>query len=65
MKALFEQKHWEVDEESELSYFERYVRTINLCLTASVWRNHFEAMFELQNFRWINFGLRFKFRLKK
>ena len=40
-------------------------RTVNLGLTASVWRNHFEAMFELQNFRWINFGLRFKFRVKK
>ncbi len=40
-------------------------RTVNLGLTASVWRNHFEAMFELQNFRWINFGLRYKFRLKK
>ena len=40
-------------------------RTVNLGLTASVWRNHFEVMFELQNFRWVNFGLRFKFRLKK
>lgn len=34
-------------------------RTVNLGLVASVWRNHFEAMFELQNFRWINFGLRY------
>ena len=40
-------------------------RTVNLGLTASVWRSHFDAMFELQNFRWINFGLRYKFRLKK
>ena len=40
-------------------------RTVNLGLTAAVWRDHFEAMFELQNFRWINFGLRYKLRLKK
>ncbi|SKC41644.1 Exopolysaccharide biosynthesis protein YbjH [Bacteroidales bacterium WCE2004] len=40
-------------------------RTVNLGLTASVWHDHFEAMFELQNFRWVNFGLRFKFRVKK
>ena len=40
-------------------------RTVNLGFIASVWENRFEAMFELQNFRWINFGLRFKHRLKK
>ena len=40
-------------------------RTVNLGLIASVWRDRFEAMFELQNFRWINFGLRYKLRLKK
>ena len=39
-------------------------RTINLGVIASVWENRFEAMLELQNFQWINFGLRFKLRLK-
>lgn len=40
-------------------------RTVNMGFIASIWDNRFEAMFELQNFRWINFGLRFKVRLKK
>lgn len=40
-------------------------RTVNMGFIASIWENHFEAMFELQNFRWINFGLRYKLRLKK
>jgi len=39
-------------------------RTLNLGLVASVWNNHFEAMFEWQGCRWINFGLRYKIRLK-
>ena len=39
-------------------------RTIYLGLIASFWKNQFEAMFELQNFRWVNFGLRYKLRLK-
>lgn len=40
-------------------------RTVDMGLIASVWDNRFEAMFELQNFQWINFGLRYKLRLKK
>lgn len=40
-------------------------RTFNLGLIASIWQNRFEAMFELHNFRWINFGLRYKLRLKR
>lgn len=40
-------------------------RTVNMGFIASIWENRFEAMFELQNFRWINFGLRYKLRLKK
>ena len=40
-------------------------RTVNLGFIASVWDNHFEAMFELQSFQWVNFGLRYKLRLKK
>ena len=40
-------------------------RTVNLGFIASIWDNRFEALFELQNFRWVNFGLRYKLRLKK
>ena len=40
-------------------------RTPNFGFIASIWDNRFEAMFELQNFRWINFGLRYKLRIKK
>lgn len=40
-------------------------RTFNLGVIASLWQNRFEAMFELQNIRWVNFGLRYKLRLKK
>lgn len=40
-------------------------RTVNIGFIASIWDNHFEAMFELQNFQWVNFGLRYKLRLKK
>ena len=39
-------------------------RTANMGFIASIWDNRFEAMFELQNFRWVNFGLRFKVRLR-
>lgn len=40
-------------------------RTVNMGFIASIWQNRFEAMFELQNFQWINFGLRFKVRIRK
>ena len=40
-------------------------RTVNLGFIASIWQNRFEAMFELQNFRWVNFGLRYKLRIKR
>lgn len=40
-------------------------RTVNIGFVASIWENRFEAMFELQNFQWVNFGLRYKLRLKK
>lgn len=40
-------------------------RTVNMGFIASIWENRFEAMFELQNFQWINFGLRFKVRLRR
>ena len=40
-------------------------RTVNMGFIASVWDNRFEAMFDLQNFRWISFGLRYKLRIKK
>ncbi len=40
-------------------------RTLNAGAIASLWEGRFEAMFELQDFRWINFGLRFKVGLRK
>lgn len=40
-------------------------RTVNLGFIASIWENRFEAMFELQNFQWVNFGLRYKLRLRR
>ena len=39
-------------------------RTANIGLISSMWDNRFEAMFDLQGFRWINFGLRYKLKLK-
>lgn len=39
-------------------------RTPNFGFTADIWDGRFQAMFELQNFQWISFGLRFKLRLK-
>lgn len=40
-------------------------RTVNLGFVSSIWDNRFEAMFNLQNFQWVNFGLRYKVRLRK
>ena len=40
-------------------------RTLNVGFVASIWDNRFEAMFELQGLRWVNFGARYKLRLKK
>lgn len=39
-------------------------RYINIGFIANVWKKRFEAMFELQNFRWITFGARYLLRLK-
>lgn len=39
-------------------------RSVNLGFIASVWDKRFEAMFELQSLRWLNFGLRYKLRLR-
>lgn len=39
-------------------------RTFNIGTIASIWDNRFEAMLELQNLRWVNFGLRYKLRLR-
>lgn len=38
--------------------------TPNFGFIADIWDDRFEAMFCLQNFRWVSFGLRFKLRLK-
>lgn len=39
-------------------------RTPNIGFVASIWDNRFDVMFELQYFCWVNFGLRYKLRLK-
>lgn len=39
-------------------------RTPNFGFIADIWDDRFEAMFCLQNFQWVSFGLRFKLRLK-
>ena len=40
-------------------------RTVNVGFISDVWQDRFEAFFELQNFRWVNFGLRYKLVVKK
>lgn len=44
--------------------FEYDSRTPNIGFIADIWDSRFQAMFELQNFQWVSFGLRFKVRLK-
>ena len=39
-------------------------RTFNIGFIASIWEDRFEAMFELMAMRWVNFGVRYKLRLK-
>ena len=39
-------------------------RTLNIGFIASIWDDRFESMFELQSFRWITFGLRYKLALR-
>ena len=39
-------------------------RTINVGFITSIWKDHFEAMFELQDLKWITAGLRYKLVLK-
>lgn len=39
-------------------------RTPNIGFIADIWDDRFEAMFCLQNFQWVSFGLRFKLHLK-
>lgn len=39
-------------------------RTFNMGFTTSIWKDHFEAMFELKNMCWISAGLRYKVVLK-
>lgn len=38
-------------------------RTVNMGFISTIWDDRFELMFELQNFRWVNFGARFKVKL--
>jgi len=37
--------------------------TPNIGIIADIWDNRFEAMLELQNFKWFSFGLRFRLKL--
>lgn len=39
-------------------------RTFNVGFIASVWKEHFDVMFELMAMKWINFGVRYKLQLK-
>lgn len=49
----------------EVRFIAEYdARTFNIGFIASVWENRFEAMFELQACKWVNFGLRYKLGLK-
>lgn len=57
------QHHGILDEVNLIAEYDS--RTVNLGFIASIWENRFEAMFELQNFQWINFGLRFKVRMRR
>jgi len=57
------QHHGILDEINVIAEYDS--RTVNLGFIASIWENRFEAMFDLQNFQWISFGLRYKLRLKK
>lgn len=51
-----------LDEVNVIAEFDS--RTVNIGFIASIWENRFEAMFELQNFQWVNFGLRYKLQIK-
>ncbi len=53
---------WLLDDVNLIAEYDS--RTFNVGMVASVWDNRFEAMFELQNLKWINFGLRYKLRIK-
>ena len=57
------QHHGILDEVNLIAEYDS--RTVNLGFIASIWQNRFEAMFELQNFQWVNFGLRYKLRIKR
>lgn len=39
-------------------------RTFNVGFIASIWREHFDVMFELMAMKWINYGVRYKLQLK-
>ena len=57
------QHHGILDEVNLIAEYDS--RTVNMGFVASIWDNRFEAMFELQNIQWINFGLRFKVRVRR
>ena len=62
-KPVWLRDRWLLDDVALIVEYDS--RTVNAGVIASLWENRFEAMFELQGFRWVNFGLRYKLRLKK
>ena len=62
-KPVWLRERWLLDDVALIVEYDS--RTVNAGVIASLWENRFEAMFELQGFRWVNFGLRYKFRLRK
>ena len=40
-------------------------RTFNMGFIVSFWDDGLEAMFELMDMKWVNFGVRYKLALKK
>ena len=62
-RPVWLQDLWILDDVSLIAEYDS--RTPNIGFIASIWDNRFEAMFEVQNFQWVNFGLRFKVGLLK
>lgn len=61
-KPIWIQDLWLLDSVNLIAEYD--ARTFNLGFIASIWDNRFEAMFECQGFKGVNFGLRYKLRLR-
>ena len=62
-RPVWLQDRWILDHIDLIAEYDS--RTPNVGCIISIWDNRFEGMFEWQNFKWINFGLRFKVGLLK